>query len=141
MIGELALRPLVLVVAASATEVAAASDLGLCSLGEMELVLCKRNGFFCFKMIMRDMLITFIRMAVRRFCGCEKTQFVSRHIIMNCTEEVVACMSSQNKASSACNSIGHAYFQLYGQFLETLKNTWEGKLQCLVKLKLFFKFL
>ena len=92
-------------------------------------------------MIMRDMLITFIRMAVRRFCGCEKTQFVSRHIIMNCTEEVVACMSSQNKASSACNSIGHAYFQLYGQFLETLKNTWEGKLQCLVKLKLFFKFL
>jgi len=43
MIGELALRPLVLVVAAAfaaASEVAAASDLGL-SLGEMELVLCK----------------------------------------------------------------------------------------------------
>ena len=41
MIGELARRPLVLVVAL-ASEVAAASDLGL-SLGEMELVLWKRK--------------------------------------------------------------------------------------------------
>ena len=40
MIGELALRPLVLAVGAS--EVAAASDLGL-SLGEMEFVLCQQK--------------------------------------------------------------------------------------------------
>ena len=48
MIGELALRPLVLVVAAAfaaASEVAAASDLGL-SLGEMELVLWKKETDF-----------------------------------------------------------------------------------------------
>ena len=81
MIGELALRPLVLAVGAS--EVAAASDLGL-SLGEMEFVLCQQKErkkcktFFCFKMIMRDMLITFIRIcqlsrrAKRVFVGVKR---------------------------------------------------------------------